>query len=183
MINAKRSIENAIERINTSSQALFEETFNGVRQHFIDLFQHLFGGGNADIILEDPSNVLESGIEIVAKPPGKGLKSITLMSGGEKTMTCVALLLAFFRYKPNPVCILDECDAALDEGNVDRFLRTIKEFENETQFIMITHSKKSMSVVSTLHGITMHESGVSTLASIEFKDVNQNGDIIEKTAA
>ncbi|MDR1486098.1 MAG: chromosome segregation protein SMC [Planctomycetaceae bacterium] len=183
MVNAKRSIETAIERINASSQVLFEETFNGVRQHFIDLFQHLFGGGSADIVLEDSSNVLESGIEIVAKPPGKELKSITLMSGGEKTMTCVALLLAFFRYKPNPVCILDECDAALDEGNVDRFLRTIKEFENETQFIMITHSKKSMSIVSTLHGITMHESGVSTHTGVEFRNVNNNGDLIEKSAA
>ncbi|MDR2172182.1 MAG: chromosome segregation protein SMC [Planctomycetaceae bacterium] len=183
MINAKKSIENAIERINASSQILFEETFNGVRSHFIDLFQHLFGGGNADIVLEDPSNMLESGIEIIAKPPGKELKSITLMSGGEKTLTCVALLLAFFRYKPNPVCILDECDAALDEGNVDRFLRTIKEFENETQFIMITHSKKSMSIVSTLHGITMHESGISTHAGVEFKNVNKNGETIEKAAA
>jgi chromosome segregation protein len=95
----------------------------------------------------------------------------------------VALLLAFFRYKPNPVCILDECDAALDEGNVDRFLRTIKEFENETQFIMITHSKKSMSIVSTLHGITMHESGVSTHAGVEFRNVTDNGDIIENAAA
>ncbi|MDR2763075.1 MAG: chromosome segregation protein SMC [Planctomycetaceae bacterium] len=183
LINAKRSIEIAIERINTSSQVLFEETFKGVRSHFIDLFQHLFGGGSADIVLENPSNVLESGIEIVAKPPGKELKNISLMSGGEKTMTCVALLLAFFRYKPNPVCILDECDAALDEGNVDRFLRTIKEFENETQFIMITHSKKSMSIVSTLHGITMHESGVSTHTGVEFKNINNNGDLIEKSAA
>jgi chromosome segregation protein len=183
MINAKRSIEIAIERINVSSQMLFEETFNGVRSHFIDLFQHLFGGGSADIVLENPSNILESGIEIVAKPPGKELKSITLLSGGEKTMTCVALLLAFFRYKPNPVCILDECDAALDEGNVDRFLRTIKEFENETQFIMITHSKKSMSIVSTLHGITMHESGVSTHAGVEFRNVSKNGDLIDKSAA
>ncbi|MDR1479358.1 MAG: chromosome segregation protein SMC [Planctomycetaceae bacterium] len=183
MVNAKRSIENAIERINTSSQVLFEETFNGVRHHFIDLFQHLFGGGSADIVLENPSNVLESGIEIIAKPPGKELKSIMLMSGGEKTLTCVALLLAFFRYKPNPVCILDECDAALDEGNVDRFLRTIKEFENETQFIMITHSKKSMSIVSTLHGITMHESGVSTHAGVEFRNVNNNENLKENAAA
>ncbi|MDR1925646.1 MAG: chromosome segregation protein SMC [Planctomycetaceae bacterium] len=181
--NAKRSVERAIEQINTSSRSLFEETFNGVRSHFIDLFQHLFGGGSADIVLEDPSNMLESGVDIVAKPPGKELKSVMLMSGGEKTMTCVALLLAFFRYKPNPVCILDECDAALDEGNVDRFLRTIKQFETETQFIMITHSRKSMSIVTTMHGITMHEAGVSKLASVEFRNITEQGEIKEPATA
>ncbi|MDR3197873.1 MAG: chromosome segregation protein SMC [Planctomycetaceae bacterium] len=178
LTGAKKSIEKIIEKINTESQQLFEETFNGVKQHFRELFQHLFGGGHADLVLENPENILESGVDIVAKPPGKELKSVMLLSGGEKTLTCVALLLAFFRYKPNPVCILDECDAALDEGNIDRFVNVIKKFRTATQFLMITHSKKSMAAATTIYGITMQESGISKPVSVRFVDVDENGNLL-----
>ncbi len=179
---AKRSIEKIIEKINVDSQRLFEETFEGVRHHFRELFQQLFGGGSADLVLENPENMLESGVDIVAKPPGKELKSVMLLSGGEKTMTCVALLLAFFRYKPNPVCILDECDAALDEGNIDRFVNVIKEFRTNTQFLMITHSKKTMAAATTMYGVTMQESGVSKPVSVRFAEVDEDGNLLEKAA-
>ncbi|MGL6227397.1 MAG: chromosome segregation protein SMC [Thermoguttaceae bacterium] len=179
LLNAKKSIEKIIEKINIDSQRLFEETFEGVKLHFRDLFQHLFGGGHADLILEDENNVLECGIDIVARPPGKELKSVSLLSGGEKTMTCVALLLAFFRFRPNPVCILDEVDAALDEGNIDRFARVIQDFQTATQFLLITHSKKTMSAATTMYGITMQDSGVSTPISVRFVDVGDNGEILK----
>ncbi len=178
LTTAKKSIEKIIEKINGDSQRLFEETFEGVRHHFKELFQHLFGGGQADLILEDPNNILESGIEIVARPPGKDLKSVSLLSGGEKTLTCVALLLAFFRFRPNPVCILDEVDAALDEGNIDRFVRVVKEFRTATQFLIITHSKKTMAAASTIYGVTMQESGISKPISVRFVDVGENGEIL-----
>lgn len=179
LTNAKKSIEKIIEKINQDSQRLFEETFEGVKLHFQDLFQQLFGGGFADLKLEDENNILESGVDIVARPPGKELKSVSLLSGGEKTLTCVALLLAFFRYRPNPVCILDEVDAALDEGNVDRFVRVIKDFKAQTQFLLITHSKKTMGCANTMYGITMQDSGVSKPISVRFVDVGENGEILD----
>ena len=177
LINAKRSIEKIIDRINIDSQQLFEETFVGVREHFLRLFQQLFGGGHADLVLEDESNPLESGVEIVARPPGKELKSVTLLSGGEKTLTCVALLLALFSFRPSPICILDEVDAALDEANIDRFARVIKEFEVRTQFLIVTHSKKTMTAADTIYGVTMQDSGVSIPISVRFIDVGENGEI------
>jgi chromosome segregation protein len=182
LTSAKKSIEKIIEKINVESQQLFEETFEGVKHHFRELFQHLFGGGSADLVLEDPANMLESGVDIVAKPPGKELKNVMLLSGGEKTLTCVALLLAFFRYKPNPVCILDECDAALDEGNIDRFVNVVKEFRTATQFLMITHSKKSMAAATTIYGVTMQESGVSKPVSVRFVDVDEDGELLNNAA-
>ncbi len=178
LTTAKKNLEKIIERINGDTRRLFEETFEGVRLHFKDLFQQLFGGGQADLILEDPNNVLECGIEIVARPPGKELKSVSLLSGGEKTLTCVALLLAFFRFRPNPVCILDEVDAALDEGNIDRFVRVVKEFRTAPQFLIISHSKKTMAAASTIYGVTMQESGVSKPISVRFVDVGENGEIL-----
>jgi chromosome segregation protein len=178
LAGAKKQVEKIIDEINVKSQQLFAETFEGVRVHFRDIFQQLFGGGSADLVLENPTNILESGVEIVAKPPGKELKSVMLMSGGEKTLTCVALLLAFFRYKPNPVCILDECDAALDEGNVDRFVNVIKEFSAETQFLMITHNKKSMAAAKTMYGVTMQDAGVSTSVSVRFESINEEGEML-----
>src|SRR6202011_4766053 len=120
-----------------------------------------FGGGMADIVLEDEGDILESGIEIIARPPGKELRSISLMSGGEKTMTAVALLLAIFRSRPSPFCILDEVDAALDEANIGRFTSVLREFLDRSQFIIVTHSKRTMSVCDVLYGVTMQESGTS----------------------
>ncbi|MDR0870704.1 MAG: chromosome segregation protein SMC [Planctomycetaceae bacterium] len=183
LANAKRNIEKIIEKINIDSKQLFEETFEGVRRHFKELFQHLFGGGSADLILENPENLPDSGVDIIAKPPGKDLKNVMLLSGGEKTMTCVALLLAFFKYRPNPVCILDECDAALDEGNIERFANVIKNFRTNTQFLVITHSKKTMASATTIYGVTMQENGVSKPVSVRFAEVDEDGNLLERKAA
>ena len=137
----------------------------------------MFGGGQADIVLEEGVDILESGIEIVARPPGKETRSISLLSGGEKTLTCVALLLAMFRSRPSPFCVLDEVDAALDEANIDRFTKVLKEFLTWTQFIIVTHSKKTMTCATSMYGVTMQESGVSKQVSVRFEDVSDNGEI------
>ena len=178
VVSAKKMVEKEIERVDEENKQVFLETFEGVRAHFQTLFQKLFGGGSADLVLDNPENVQESGVEIIAKPPGKDLKNIMLLSGGEKTLTCFALLLAFFRDKPSPVCILDECDAALDEANVDRYNGMLKEFGAETQFLMITHNKKSMAFASSMYGITMQELGVSKSISVRYVDVGENGEIL-----
>jgi chromosome segregation protein len=124
----------------------------------------------ADVVLEDENDVLESGIDVIARPPGKELRSISLMSGGEKTLTAVALLLAVFRSKPSPFCLLDEVDAALDEANIARFTTVLREFSQVSQFIVVTHSKKTMAAADTLYGITMQESGISKQVTIRFED-------------
>ncbi len=172
---AKRSLEEIIAEINRDSRRLFGETLAAIRGHFQELFRKLFGGGMADIVLEDESDILESGIEIIARPPGKELRSISLMSGGEKTMTAVALLLAIFRSKPSPFCILDEVDAALDEANIGRFTAVLRDFLDRSQFIIITHSKKTMAVADVLYGITMQESGVSKRVAVRFEDWVEDG--------
>ncbi|MFK7821933.1 MAG: chromosome segregation protein SMC [Planctomycetaceae bacterium] len=176
LIHARDTLEAIVRRINSESKRLFTETFESIRGHFQDLFRKLFGGGEGDVILEDPEDPLECGIDIVARPPGKELRSISLLSGGEKTMTAVALLLAIFRSRPSPFCILDEVDAALDEANVDRFVQVLREFQETTQFIMITHRKPSMSVCDLIFGVTMEESGISKRLTVRFEDVNDNGD-------
>jgi chromosome segregation protein len=167
---AKKSLEEIIGKINGDSRRLFLETFEAIRTHFQELFRKLFGGGMADIIMEDEADVLESGIEINARPPGKELRSISLMSGGEKTMTAVALLLAIFRSKPSPFCLLDEVDAALDEANIGRFTAVVREFMDYSQFIIVTHSKKTMAAADVLYGITMQESGISKQVAVRFED-------------
>ncbi len=167
---AKKSLEEIIFKINADSKRLFIDTFTVVRTHFQELFRKLFGGGMADIVLEDENDVLESGIDVIARPPGKELRSISLMSGGEKTLTAVALLLAVFRSKPSPFCLLDEVDAALDEANIGRFVSMLKEFTEQSQFIVVTHSKKTMAAADVLYGITMQESGISKQVTIRFKD-------------
>jgi chromosome segregation protein len=167
---AKRALEEIISKINNDSRRLFSETFNTVRGHFQELFRKLFGGGMADIMLEDENDILESGIEIIARPPGKELRSISLMSGGEKTLTAVALLLAIFRSKPSPFCILDEVDAALDEANIGRFADVLRDFLDQSHFIIITHSKRTMAAADALYGITMQESGISKRVSVRFED-------------
>jgi chromosome segregation protein len=167
---AKKALEEIIRTINQDSRRLFTESFTAIRAHFQELFRKLFGGGMADIVLEDESDILESGIEIVARPPGKELRSISLMSGGEKTMTAVALLMAIFRSKPSPFCILDEVDAALDEANIGRYTAVLREFLDLSQFIIITHSKRTMAACDVLYGITMQESGVSKRVAVKFED-------------
>ncbi|MCS7046109.1 MAG: AAA family ATPase, partial [Gemmataceae bacterium] len=167
---AKKALEEILHKINQDSKRLFTETFETVRGHFQELFRKLFGGGMADIQLEDENDILECGIEIVARPPGKELRSISLLSGGEKTLTAVALLLAIFRSKPSPFCVLDEVDAALDEVNIGRFIAVLREFLQRSQFIIVTHSKKTMAAADVLYGITMQESGVSKQVTIRFED-------------
>jgi chromosome segregation protein len=181
LVEAKASLERITQRINTDSRQLFLTTVETVRGHFQELFRRLFGGGEADIVVDNTEDVLESGIEIVARPPGKEACSISLLSGGEKTLTCVALLLAVFRSKPSPFCILDEVDAALDEANISRFTAVLKEFLSFTQFIVITHSKKTMAGADTLYGVTMEESGVSKRVSVRFEDVSEDGHVLPST--
>ena len=166
---AKESIAQLITRIDDESRRLLGETIETVRGHFRDLFERLFGGGQADIVLEEGVDLLETSVEIVARPPGKEPRSISLLSGGEKTMTCVALLLAIFKSRPSPFCVLDEVDAALDEANVDRFVAVIRDFLSATQFIVVTHSKKTMAAADTLYGVTQEESGVSKRVSVRFE--------------
>ena len=176
LADAKASLERIIDKINTDSRRLFCETLETVRGHFQTLFRDLFGGGHADIVLDEDVDVLESGVEIVARPPGKEPRSISLLSGGEKTLTCVALLLAIFRSRPSPFCVLDEVDAALDEANIDRFIKVLRDFLAWTQFIIVTHSKKTMTCANTIYGVTMQESGVSKQVSVRFEDVSENGE-------
>ncbi len=182
LCDAKESLEKIISRINIDSRRMFADTLEVVRGHFQTLFRKLFGGGHADIIIDDETDLLESGIEIVARPPGKEPRSISLLSGGEKTLTCVALLLAIFRSKPSPFCVLDEVDAALDEANIERFITVLKEFLEWTQFIVVTHSKKTMTCANTLYGVTMQESGVSKRVSVHFDDVSEDGQIRDRSS-
>ncbi len=170
LTSAQKALQEIIAKINIDSRKLFGETFAAIRIHFQELFRKLFGGGMADIVLEDENDILESGIEVIARPPGKELRSISLMSGGEKTMTAVALLLAIFRSKPSPFCILDEVDAALDEANIGRFTSVLRDFLDRSQFIIITHSKRTMACADMLYGITMQESGISRRIAVRFED-------------
>ena len=175
LVEARQTLEDIIRKINAESRRLFAETFETIRKNFQDLFRQVFGGGEGDIILEDPNDVLDCGIDIAARPPGKELRSISLLSGGEKTMTAIALIMAIFKSKPSPFCILDEVDAALDEANVERFTAVVKAFQSTTQFIMITHHKRSMTVADVLYGVTMEESGISKRMSVRFEDVSDDG--------
>ena len=177
LCQAKAALEQIISRINLDSQRLFSETLETVKGHFQTLFRKLFGGGQADIVLDQEDDILESGIEIIARPPGKEPRNISLLSGGEKTLTCVALLLAIFQYRPSPFCVLDEVDAALDEANIERFIVVLQEFLAWTQFIVITHSKKTMTCATTLYGVTMQESGISKRVAVRFEDVSEEGEI------
>jgi chromosome segregation protein len=178
LTKAKSTLEAIINKINVDSRRLFSETVSAVRVHFQELFRKLFGGGQADVQLEaSGGDVLDGGVEIVARPPGKELRSISLLSGGEKTLTCVALLLAIFRHRPSPFCVLDEVDAALDEANTERLVGIIQMFTQDTQFIIVSHSKKTMTCADTLYGVTMQESGISKRVSVRFEDVADGGRI------
>src|SRR6266566_3277713 len=165
------SIENTqatIREIDTFSRQKFEEAFYKINENFQSTFKKLFGGGNAFMRLTDEENSAESGIDVVASPPGKKLQNVLLLSGGEKALTALALLVGIFQYQPSPFCILDEVDAPLDEANVGRFTELVKEMAVQTQFVLITHSKKTMSIAPVLYGVTMQEPGVSKLVSVRF---------------
>ena len=165
------SIENTqatIKEIDVFSRQKFEEAFHKINENFQATFYKLFGGGHAFMRLTDEENSAESGIDVVASPPGKKLQNVLLLSGGEKAMTALALLVGIFQYQPSPFCILDEVDAPLDEANIGRFTELVKEMSLQTQFVLITHSKKTMSIAPVLYGVTMQEPGVSKLVSVRF---------------
>jgi chromosome segregation protein len=157
-----------LKKINSTTTELFTETFNKVNANFEVMFTKLFGGGTAKLVLVNEDDILESGIEIIARPPGKKLQNISLLSGGERTMTAVALLFSLFMVKPSPFCVLDEMDAALDEANIGRFVEALKEFLKTSQFIVITHNQKTMAAADVLYGVTMEQKGVSKLVSVKF---------------
>ena len=169
-----QSIENTqltINELDQVSRQKFEEAFNAINSHFAVAFQSLFGGGHGEMRLTEPDSSGESGIDIAAQPPGKRLQNILLLSGGEKALTALALLIAVFKYQPSPFCILDEVDAPLDEANVGRFNRMLEEMGGETQFIVVTHNRRTMEMGSVLYGVTMQEPGVSKLVSVKWEEV------------
>ena len=177
LTNAKETLERIIQRINADSRRLFLETLEQIRINFQVLYRQAFGGGQADIVLEEGVDVLEAGVEIITSPPGKPLINISLLSGGEKALTAVSLLLAIFQFRPSPFCILDEVDAPFDEANIGRFIKVLKGFLDWSRFIIVTHSKKTMTAADTLFGVTMQESGVSKQVSVRFEDVAEDGSI------
>jgi chromosome segregation protein len=168
LLDSIRDTETAIKEIDVESRKRFTDAFEAINGHFRELFRTLFGGGTGEMRLTDETNIAESGIDIVASPPGKRLQNVLLLSGGEKSLTAMALLMAIFHYQPSPFCILDEVDAPLDEPNIERLTRLIREMSGQTQFIVITHAKRTMEAAQSLYGVTMQEPGVSKLVSVRF---------------
>jgi len=170
LLTAREQLLSTIQKINRTTRQMFTDTFVKVNEEFKVYFRMLFGGGEAQLVLLDPENALECGIDIVARPPGKKLQNISLLSGGEKTLTAIALIFGVFKVNPSPFCVLDEIDAALDESNVDRFANLLKEFAKIAQFIVITHNKNTMSAADVMYGVTMQERGVSRIVSVKFNE-------------
>ncbi|MCA1809976.1 MAG: hypothetical protein LC725_11095, partial [Lentisphaerae bacterium] len=170
LLNSKQQLMELIKHINQTTTEMFATTFNAVNENFLSIFKQLFGGGTARLTLTDDEDILECGIEIIARPPGKKLQSVSLLSGGERTMTAVALLFAIYMVKPSPFCFLDELDAALDESNINRFIQVLQGFVQQSQFIVITHNRATISAADVLYGVTMEETGVSKIVSMRFVD-------------
>ena len=162
-------LKKIIHDMDRTIREKFKESFDQIVMNFEDIFRQLFGGGHAELRLDDENNPLESGIEIIAQPPGKKLQNINLMSGGEKTMTAIALMFAVLKTKPTPFCILDEVEAALDDANIDRFANYLRKFEN-IQFAIVTHQKATMEHADVLYGVTMPEQGISKVLSLRLGD-------------
>jgi len=162
--------QQAIAELDLATKEKFEHAFHAINKSFSEAFHTIFGGGMAEMRLTEPDSSGDAGIDIVASPPGKRLQNVLLLSGGEKAMTALALLIAIFRYQPSPFCILDEVDAPLDEANVGRFTRLIGEMSGQTQFIIVTHNRKTMEMGSVLYGVTMQEPGVSKLVSVRWEE-------------
>jgi chromosome segregation protein len=163
------STEEALREIKRRSRERFRHAFEEINRNFSQFFQELFGGGRGEMSLIDADDVLESGIDIVAQPPGKRLQNVLLLSGGEKAMAALALVLGIFHYRPSPFCLLDEVDAPLDEANVGRFTDKVAQMSASTQFIVITHNKRTMEMARALYGVTMEEVGISKLVSVKFE--------------
>ena len=168
LLDSISELDQAIRKIDKASRERFQEAFQVINQHFGEIFRQLFGGGTAGLSLIDEEDILESGIDVMAQPPGKRLQNVMLLSGGEKALTAIALLFAIFQYKPSPFCILDEVDAPLDDANIGRFVRMLEGMKEQTQFVLITHSRKTMEIADQLYGVTMEEPGVSKLVSVRF---------------
>jgi chromosome segregation protein len=177
LAQSKEALERIIQRINNESRRLFLETLDAIRANFQQLFRQTFGGGRADIVLEEGVDVLDAGVEIVATPPGKPEFNNSLLSGGEKALAAVSLLMAIFKFRPSPFCVLDEVDAPFDEANIGRFIEVLRSFLGWTKFVIVTHSKKTMTAATTLYGVTMQESGVSKRVSVRFEEVGEDGQI------
>jgi chromosome segregation protein len=177
LLDSIRDTEKAIQDLDVESRRRFKEAFEAINDHFRQMFRTLFGGGQGEMRLTDESNLADSGIDIMASPPGKRLQNVALLSGGEKSLTAMALLMAIFRYTPSPFCILDEVDAPLDEPNIQRLTRLIKEMSETTQFIVITHAKRTMEAAQALYGVTMQEPGISKLVSVRFEPVEETAEL------
>ena len=180
LTEARESLIGAITKINRTTKKMFMETFEKIRGEFNIYFKMLFNGGKGDIMLEDENNILECGIDIIVRPPGKKLHNIMQLSGGEKAMTAIALIFAIFKVNPSPFCILDEIDAPLDESNIVRFCSVLKEFLKLSQFIIITHNRMTIQLADVLYGITMGEKGVSKVVSVKF---SEDEDFIEESTS
>jgi chromosome segregation protein len=183
LTNARAELLKAIDEINQASQKQFAVTFEQVRKNFEYTFQTLFGGGHAHLELVQAGDILESGIEIVAQPPGTKLKGISLLSGGQKTLTAVALLFALYMVKPSPFCLLDELDAPLDESNIGRFTKLLKHFAKDSQFLIITHNKRTIAATNAIYGVTMEERGVSKTVSMRFNHERGEAEAVPETVA
>ncbi|HZC59248.1 MAG TPA: chromosome segregation protein SMC [Chthoniobacterales bacterium] len=181
LVKSKAELLDVINKINATTKELFAGTFEQIRKNFQEMFTELFGGGKANLLLVDDVDPLESGIEIIAKPPGKQLQSISLLSGGERTMTAVSLLFAIYMVKPSPFCVLDEMDAALDESNISRFIKILDRFVHQSQFVVITHNKRTIAIADILYGVTMEEHGISKLVGVRLtrrEDSSEVADLI-----
>lgn len=163
---AKEDLKRAISQVNSSTRESFLKTYAEVREHFRRIYGVLFEGGEADLVLTMPDNPMETGVDIVAQPPGKRLQKLSLLSGGEKALTALALLFAFFMVRPAPFCLLDEADGALDDANVGRLVRMLREFASRTQFLVISHNKRTLEAADVIYGVTMAEMGVSRIVSV-----------------
>jgi len=170
LVNSKQQLMEMIRKINHTTTDLFRSTFEKANTNFQVMFEKLFNGGSAKLVLVNEEDILECGIEIIARPPGKRLQNVSLLSGGERTLTAVALLFAIYMIKPSPFCMLDELDAALDEANINRFVTTLQDFLNQSQFVAITHNRKTIAAARVLYGVTMHEKGISGIVSMKFND-------------
>jgi chromosome segregation protein len=173
LMSAKSSLLQTIEEIETTAKEQFITAFNTIKENFVKVFKSLFTNDDeCDLVLEDPENMLESKIQIMARPKGKRPQVIDQLSGGEKTLTAISLLFALYLYKPAPFCILDEVDAPLDDANIDKFNKIVRDFSLDSQFVLVTHNKNTMASVDIIYGITMQEEGISKVVPVDFRSLN-----------